>query len=208
MKYIDKKQYRIIYDDDAGIFEKDLNAAINDLADYDPEVTIDGNRQNGFLAYLTYTEDHQVPENVADELEVRGLQATCSDCPYLRRTTDNTRKKFPCKFSKYGTSYLSSPACDKFYHDLIDAFREMKEDYTGLYEGYRIYDGTDLILSDAIDLAIDQGKISAAMLMKQLRISHSKAILLLDRMEEEGIISEREGNRKRYVLVSDNPCKR
>lgn len=207
MKYYEKKNYKIVYADSADEFEKDLNAAVNDLADYNPQVTIVGDRQKGFLAYLMYEEDHKVPENAADELEVRGVCCTCSDCPHLKRTTDNTKVTFPCEFAHYGTARMDSPACDHFYRDLIAAFKEMKEEGSGLYEGYTIDDGTDDILPDVVDYCIDQGRISAVMLMKRFRIANTKANLLLDKMEERGIVSERDGFRKRYVLVSENPCR-
>ena len=152
-------------------------------------------------------ESHIVPLNSCVYLEVRGVCCTCSDCPHLKRTTDNTKVTFPCEFAHYGTARMDSPACDHFYRDLIAAFKEMKEEGSGLYEGYTIDDGTDDILPDVVDYCIDQGRISAVMLMKRFRIANTKANLLLDKMEERGIVSERDGFRKRYVLVSENPCR-
>ena len=52
MKNIEKKKYKIIYDVTAAGFEKKINAALEDLEDYHPEITIDGKRQKGFLAYI------------------------------------------------------------------------------------------------------------------------------------------------------------
>ena len=126
MKYIDKKKYRIIYDRTASGFEKKLNDTIEDLEDYKPEVKISESRPSGFLAYLTYDETHKIPENLEDELEIRGLQIKCSDCPYMQRSSDHRRKSFPCVYATYGKTFNDSPACNKFYEDLIKMFFEYK----------------------------------------------------------------------------------
>ena len=136
MKSIENKKYRIIYDRTAAGFEKKLNDAIEDLDEYHPEVTISESRPSGFLAYLTYTVDKKIPENIGDELEIRGMQIKCQDCPYLERSQDNRRSNFPCKYAPYGKTNLQSPACNKFYEDLIRIFYEYKE--KSLVENYII----------------------------------------------------------------------
>lgn len=127
MKYNEVKKYKIIYDRSASGFEKKLNDAIADLSEHHPEITISEQRPTGFLAYLTYTESTTIPEDVGDELKIRGLQITCGDCPYLQRTNDNRRKKFRCEFAPYKLTYTFSPACNKFYEDLIQMFLACKE---------------------------------------------------------------------------------
>ena len=127
MKYIEKKIYRIIYDRTASGFEKKLNAAIDDLEDYEPEVTISESRPTGFLAYLTYTMEHRTPENIADELEIRGLKIKCQDCPYMKKINNQKKKMFACEYATYGKTFKDSPACNKFYEDLIRMFYESRQ---------------------------------------------------------------------------------
>ena len=135
MKYIEKEIYKILYDRTASGFEKKLNSAIEDLEDYNPKVTISESRPSGFLAYLTYTIEHKTPENVADELQIRGLSIKCEDCPYLERTQDRRKKSFKCEFATYGKTFLDSPACNKFYEDLIAMFYKSKQyDHTEVKE--------------------------------------------------------------------------
>ena len=126
MKYSEHKQYKIIYDKTASGFEKKLNDAIELLAEHHPEVTIDAQRQNGFLGYITYVKQVKIPETIGDELELRGLQIKCQDCPYIQRTPDKRRKSFPCEYAPYGSTYLDSPACNIFYEELIQMFYAYK----------------------------------------------------------------------------------
>lgn len=126
MKYYEVKRYKIIYDNKVTVFEKKLNDAIEDLRDKRPEINISESRPKGFLAYITYLECQKVPETLSDELELRGLQIKCNDCPYIQRTTDARRKRFKCPYAPYGQTYLESPACNKFYEDLIQTFYEWK----------------------------------------------------------------------------------
>ena len=126
MKYNEVKKYKIIYDRSASGFEKKLNDAIADLSEHHPEITISEQRPTGFLAYLTYTETTRIPEDIGDELTLRGLQIRCSDCPYMQQSNDNRMKKHHCEYAHYGITYADSPACNKFYEELIEMFIEYK----------------------------------------------------------------------------------
>ena len=146
MKYLENKKYRIIYDRTASGFEKKLNDAIEDLEEYKPEVTISESRPSGFLAYMTYTIDRKIPENIADELEIRGLQIKCSDCPYCEIPKDNRKKKAQCQYATYGITFADSPCCNKFYEDLIEMFYEYKANK--LIENYEISSSMKLLKSE------------------------------------------------------------
>ena len=136
MKIIENKKYKIIYDRSASVFEKKLNTAIEDLEDHDLDITISDKRTSGFLAYIVYSENHKIPENVADEMEIRGLQIKCRDCPYLKRSADSRRKKFKCDHAPHGITFVDSPACNRFYEELIQMFYEYK--MKSLVENYQI----------------------------------------------------------------------
>ena len=126
MKVLESKKYKIIYDKSASGFEKKLNDAIEQLNDHALEVNITEQHQNGVLAYIKYSNDVKIPESIADELELRGLQIKCADCPYIQKTDDQRKKKFPCKYASYGSTFLDSPACNRFYEELIQMFYEYK----------------------------------------------------------------------------------
>lgn len=60
----------------------------------------------------------------------------------------------------------------------------------------------DVLLNDAINLAIELGKISTSMIQRRLSIGYSRAGRIIDQMEQRGIISGPNGSKPREVLVS------
>lgn len=60
----------------------------------------------------------------------------------------------------------------------------------------------DPLLKDAIELAIDLGKISTSMVQRRLGVGYSRAGRIIDQMEARGIISGANGSKPRDVLVS------
>ncbi len=60
----------------------------------------------------------------------------------------------------------------------------------------------DPLLQDAIQLAIELGKISTSMVQRRLGVGYSRAGRLIDQMEARGIISGANGSKPRDVLVS------
>lgn len=60
----------------------------------------------------------------------------------------------------------------------------------------------DALLPDAIDLAIELGKISTSMIQRRLGVGYSRAGRIIDQMEARGIISGANGSKPRDVLVS------
>ena len=63
-------------------------------------------------------------------------------------------------------------------------------------------DDGDPLLKDAIELAIDLGKISTSMVQRRLGVGYSRAGRIIDQMEARGIISGANGSKPRDVLVS------
>ncbi len=66
------------------------------------------------------------------------------------------------------------------------------------------YLGPSEYYEQAKELAIAQGKISATVLQRRLRIGYARAARLLDELEEEGIVGPADGARSRKVLVKSN----
>ncbi len=60
----------------------------------------------------------------------------------------------------------------------------------------------DALLSDAIKLAVELGKISTSMIQRRLGVGYSRAGRIIDQMEARGIVSPPNGSKPRDVLVS------
>ena len=60
----------------------------------------------------------------------------------------------------------------------------------------------DALLPDAIELAIELGKISTSMIQRRLGVGYSRAGRIIDQMEARGIISGANGSKPRDVLIS------
>ena len=60
----------------------------------------------------------------------------------------------------------------------------------------------DPLLNDAINLAMELGKISTSMVQRRLGVGYSRAGRIIDQMEARGIISGANGSKPRDVLLS------
>ncbi|MBQ9080191.1 MAG: DNA translocase FtsK [Clostridia bacterium] len=63
-------------------------------------------------------------------------------------------------------------------------------------------DNMDPKLRDAIELAIESGKISTSLMQRRLEVGYGRAAKILDQMESLGYISPAEGNKPRRVLIT------
>ncbi len=63
-------------------------------------------------------------------------------------------------------------------------------------------DNEDAKLWDAIELAIDAGKISTSLLQRRLEIGYGRAAKIIDRLEEMGFVGPADGNKPRKILVT------
>lgn len=64
---------------------------------------------------------------------------------------------------------------------------------------------TDTLLDDAIEIAIDAGKVSTSFLQRRMKIGYSRAARIVDLMEKLGIVGPADGAKPREVLVSEWP---
>lgn len=60
----------------------------------------------------------------------------------------------------------------------------------------------DPMLRDAIELAVETGKISTSLIQRKLSLGYGRAAKLIDAMEARGIVSPPEGQKPRTVLIS------
>lgn len=68
-------------------------------------------------------------------------------------------------------------------------------------------DDLDTLFSEAVELALELGQISTAMLVRRLKIGYARAARLLDQMEQKKIISGFDGSNPRRVLISKSEYK-
>ena len=55
---------------------------------------------------------------------------------------------------------------------------------------------------DAVELAIDSGKISTSLLQRRIEVGYGRAAKIIDRMEEMGFVSAPDGNKPRKILIT------
>lgn len=62
----------------------------------------------------------------------------------------------------------------------------------------------DELFWEAVQLFVDTKKASVSLLQRKLRVGYARAARLVDMMEERGIVSEMDNNKKREVLIDRN----
>lgn len=60
----------------------------------------------------------------------------------------------------------------------------------------------DPMLQSAIEIAIDEKKISTSLLQRRLSLGYGRAAKLIDVMEQRGIVSAPDGQKPRSVLIT------
>ncbi len=63
-------------------------------------------------------------------------------------------------------------------------------------------DGNDPKLREAIELAIETGKISTSLMQRRLEVGYGRAAKIIDQMEQLGYVSAADGNKPRKVLIT------
>jgi len=61
-------------------------------------------------------------------------------------------------------------------------------------------DETDVLYGEAVDFVMETGKASISSVQRRFKVGYNRAARMVDQMEEEGIVSEPEGNGSRRVL--------
>lgn len=116
MKQKRKFKHLTIKADTPEEFDRKINEAFDEAED----VELKTHDTVPLLAYLKCTYYIEEPEDLADEYELRGIVHTCEECPHLdtSRRNNSRQKKLPCKYAKYGVTYTTSRACNRFYEEL------------------------------------------------------------------------------------------
>lgn len=114
MESIKVPEYRIIHEETASDFQRELNKAVKELAEFNPKVKF--NDTLGFCAYIEYQPKEIVkPESVRDEFMLEGIYYHCRNCPYLELPQDRRVKWGKCKYSTTGRAHKDTEACELFY---------------------------------------------------------------------------------------------
>ncbi|MGL4654308.1 MAG: DNA translocase FtsK [Sarcina sp.] len=64
-------------------------------------------------------------------------------------------------------------------------------------------DEQDELLDEAIRLVVESGQVSASFIQRRMKMGFNRAARMIEQMEELGIISEKDGNKPRQVLISE-----
>ena len=62
--------------------------------------------------------------------------------------------------------------------------------------------GFDPKFREALEVAIDSGKIATSLLQRRLEVGYGRAAKIIDQMQEMGYVSEADGNKPRKVLIT------
>lgn len=86
---------------------------------------------------------------------------------------------------------------------LLPALQSLEESSLKDTENFFIVTGDDLI-DDAIEVVVETGLASTALLQRQLKVGYARAARLIDDMEQGGIVGPFDGAKPRQVLLSQN----
>lgn len=125
MNRIKIPKYRTIDEKTAEAFDNALNAATEELAEYEPKVTF----VDKFCARLEfYPKEKVIVESVRDEFALEGICYHCRNCPYLDIPQDRRVKYGSCKYSPTRRRSKDQEACELFYKWVSQNAVEVTED--------------------------------------------------------------------------------
>lgn len=103
-------------------FEYLINDKMDELAIYDPQLTIE--HGSFFRAYITYTIETRLPETITERFEMCGLHITCKDCPQFEEaknrdgSRDRRAKYGYCRY-RDGRAYRDMTACEQYHIEIL-----------------------------------------------------------------------------------------
>ena len=117
MKKTRVKKIRVIQTQDPEEFQNTFNRTMEELADQEPEETIQ-QYKGTHVAYILYTETKQEWDRVSDEFHAEGLRYLCAQCPLHEPAEDGRKKHVWCQYADCGMTHLQHEACELFYKKL------------------------------------------------------------------------------------------
>ncbi len=73
---------------------------------------------------------------------------------------------------------------------------------SAMFDGEDSDDELDSVFYEALEIAVEEGKISSSYLQRRLRLGFQRAARLIDQMEDCGYIGEQNGSKPREVLIT------
>lgn len=109
-------------------------------------------------------------------------------------------------------AFVSDKEIEKTVKFIVDQaneceFNEELEKLDNVIEGFA-NSHEDELFWDAAKVFVESRKASVSLLQRKLRIGYSRAARLMDEMEERGIVSALDSNRKRNVLITEEQFER
>ena len=107
----------IVRSTDPEEFELKFNSKMDELAQHGPEFSI---TDNGTIlsAVITYEENQNFVDSVADEFHFEGIRYLCKHCPFLEDPHDRRVKYCSCKYAELGMTHKEHDACEYFYRQV------------------------------------------------------------------------------------------
>ncbi len=122
MKYARRSKARVIDEDNAIAFERELNRA---LMESDADINkIHYSESNRFYAIVYFTTTVPVAENEDEEIIIKHGEHRCSDCPFFERNKDKRTKWHICTKEKKPVTEFHD-ACMAYYHILEEIEMEV-----------------------------------------------------------------------------------
>ncbi len=116
MRHESYQQFAIVAADSAQQLTERLNEKLYELKGKHPQVTFEG-----LIARISYNESVSIPEDLADQYELAGVNLRCGACPFFepRRnvngSVNKTAKKGACPCAPYGMTRRDSIACNRLF---------------------------------------------------------------------------------------------
>lgn len=110
------KQLKVIATRSAEEFEEQVNKAMYDLSEFEPELIL--RDSPGFEAVIIYEKRFEVIETTADEFEAAGSVYYCRHCPFCEKPMDGRRTWAHCPYAPGNMTNIKNKACEYFYNEL------------------------------------------------------------------------------------------
>lgn len=117
MKYISRKETKVITYANAVQFELELNKALKELAEEGLATEVRYIEHPTLIAIITYEREEKRAETLEDAYNLEGIKAKCSDCSRFREYEDKRLCRGYCMH--LGELVRKDrPACERHYRDL------------------------------------------------------------------------------------------
>jgi DNA segregation ATPase FtsK/SpoIIIE, S-DNA-T family len=102
-------------------------------------------------------------------------------------------------------SYLKQSCGNRYNNIKIDIFEELTDEEKPQVDASSYSDGNqDSLYSEALEIVISENKPSISYIQRRLRIGYNKAANLIEKMEQEGVVSRPDPVSGKRLLLQNN----